>query len=226
MLKIFKKIKSVGFRIICSVLYVNSQKFFCIGNNKTGTTSMAELFRQIGLRVGPQRPAELLLKDWIRGDYRRIIRYVKYNGEAFQDIPFSLPNTFKIMDKEFPDSKFILTIRNSPDEWYISLTSFHSKLFGNGQIPTKEQLQIAEYVYPGWMWERTQIWETPENDIYNKEIMKKKYIDYNSSVIDYFKDRPGKLLVINVQEPDAAIKVCNFIGSEKIIHKMPWKNKS
>lgn len=41
--------------------YRNTAKIFCIGKNKTGTTSMARLFRELGIRVGPQREAEKLM---------------------------------------------------------------------------------------------------------------------------------------------------------------------
>jgi len=74
-------------------------------------------------------------------------------AQAFQDIPFSLPYTFQALDMRFPGSKFILTIRNNPDQWYHSLISFHSKLFGRGKVPDYDDLKKATYVYPDWILE-------------------------------------------------------------------------
>ena len=49
-------------------------KVFCVGRNKTGTTSLAALMRELGYEVGEQAPAELLVEDWARGDFRAIVR--------------------------------------------------------------------------------------------------------------------------------------------------------
>ncbi|WP_169336930.1 sulfotransferase [Eudoraea adriatica] len=167
----------------------------------------------MGLAVGPQRPAELLAKECAKNDFKGIIKYVKYRGMAFLDVPFNLTNTFKILDKEFPDSKFILTIKDSPEDWYITNTSYHSKLFANGNLPTKSDLKKATYVYPGWMWEMNRlIYKTPEDDIYNKKILMQQYNDYNKSVIEYFKNKPGKLLVVNLAYKDALFRIRNFLN--------------
>ncbi len=50
------------------------------------------------------------------------------------------------LDQKFPGSKFILTIRNSPEQWYESLTRFHAVLFGHDRIPTSDDLKAATYV--------------------------------------------------------------------------------
>jgi hypothetical protein len=108
-------------------------------------------FEELGFVVGYQREAELLMEDYFEEDYERIIKYCK-KAEVFQDVPFSFPDTYKILDKEFPNSKFILTVRDSSDQWYTSITKFHAKLFGNGNIPTWEDLKNAEYIYKGWIY--------------------------------------------------------------------------
>jgi hypothetical protein len=64
-------------------------KVFCIGRNKTGTTSMARAVVSLGFKLGKQSRAERLLEDWGKRDFCRIIRYCK-SADAFQDIPFSL----------------------------------------------------------------------------------------------------------------------------------------
>ena len=208
--KLYKRIK-VSFN---ALVYLKSKKVFCIGKNKTFTPALSKLFNEMGLTVGPQRPAELLAKECAENDFKRIIKYVKYRGKAFLDVPFNFTNTFKILDKEFPDSKFILTISDSPEVWYETNTSYHSKLFGDGGLPTKSDLQKAAYVYPGWMWEMNRlIYMTPEEDIYNKPILMRQYNDYNNSVIEYFENKPGKLLVVNLKDKDALLRIRDFLKS-------------
>lgn len=199
---------------INALIYSRSRKVFCIGKNKTFSPSLSKLLNEMGLSVGPQRPAELLAKECAKNDFKRIIKFVKYQGKAFIDVPFNLKNTFKILDKEFPDSKFILTIRGSAEVWYEDNTSYHSKLFGNGKLPSKSDLQKAKYVYQGWMWEMNRlIYNTPEEDIYNKEILIQHYNDYNNSVMEYFKHKPGKLLVVNLEDEDALFRIRDFVNS-------------
>jgi len=207
--------------------YSKTDKVFCIGRNKTGTTSMAKFFESAGLDVAPQKDFEILINAWNDKDYDKIIEAVKYKGIAFQDIPFSLPDTYKVLDEHFPNSKFILTVRDCPETWYASLIKFHSKIFGNGCVPSKDDLKNADYIYRGWLWDvNRMVYNTPENDIYNKNILMNHYIEYNNSVIEYFKDKPNKLLVINLKNNDTLKQICDFLDIKMSLKAIPWENKS
>ncbi|WP_167616506.1 sulfotransferase [Maribellus sediminis] len=205
----------------------DSEKVFGIGRNKTGTTSLMVAMQQMGYIVGDQRTAELLADDWAESNYSTIIRYCK-TAEFFQDVPFSYPETFKVLDEEFPGSKFILTVRDSPEQWYRSLTRFHAKLWGKkGRIPTKEDLQNASYVRKGWPWKNNQrVFNTPEDDPYQKDILIQHYIDYNKEVKEYFSDRPEDLLVLNVSKEGSMEKLADFLEKEVEIEDFPWENKT
>src|SRR5690606_4675563 len=107
-------------------LGIRSPKIFCIGRNKTGTTSLKVALRDLGYSIGSQRAAEHLIEDWGQRDFRRLVKLVS-TADAFQDIPFSYDYTFQAMDAAFPGSKFILSIRDSPEQWYESLVRFTQK---------------------------------------------------------------------------------------------------
>ena len=69
-----------------------------------------------------------------------------------------------------------MTIRDSEDVWYKSLINFHSKSFGDGLTPVKQDLIKAKYVHKGWIWEMNRIiYNTPEDNVYNEIIIKKQY---------------------------------------------------
>lgn len=211
-------------------LYQNARgpKVFGIGNNKTGTTSLEKAMRTLGFKVGNQRFAEKnLMKPWSKRDFKPIIEYCQ-SAEFFQDVPFSKPFTFIALDQAYPKSKFILTVRDNPEQWYNSLTKFHAKLWGeNGRVPTKEDLQRAPYIYKGWAWEMNQFMGlTPENDPYNKQILTQAYSDYNKHVKEYFKHRPEDLLVLNVAKPNAYKDLCDFLNIETNKTDFPWENKT
>ncbi len=91
------------------------RKVFGIGFHKTGTTSLAEAMRMLGYRVtGP---------DWIHTSdiagtvQRRALRRAR-KFDAVQDNPW--PLLFRELDEAFPDSLFVLTVRET-DEWLRSL---------------------------------------------------------------------------------------------------------
>ncbi|WP_268225539.1 sulfotransferase family protein [Sinomicrobium oceani] len=223
MKKYFNYIKR---KVVDPVRVKNKTKIFCIGRNKTGTTSLKAAFEDLGFIVGNQRVAEKLLSEYKAGNFEAIIDYCK-SAQVFQDFPFSYPKTYERLDKAYPGSKFILSVRDTPEQWYNSVTKFHAKRFGNGKIPVKQDLINAEYVWRGWMWECNRImYKTPEDDLYNKDKLIKTYIDYNNSVKEYFRDRPEDLLIINLSEDNAYQKFCDFLGVESEKSDFPWENKT
>lgn len=214
--KNIKKIRSLG-----------KKKFFGIGYNKTGTTSLEAAMDELGYVVSYQIMSIEIMREWGQRDFKRLIKYCKC-GQFFQDIPFSKPYTFIVLDQYFPGSKFILTVRDSPEQWYDSLTSFHAKLWGkNGRVPNKEDLILNDKIYKNYRWENNRLSSnTPEYDIYNKDILIEGYERHIRNVEEYFRHRPDDLLVINVSEEDAYQKLCSFLGVDAVRERFPWKNKT
>lgn len=202
-------------------------KVFCIGHNKTGTTTIKSVLQDFGYKMGDQIKGELLLEDWHQQNFGKIVKFCR-SADAFQDIPFSLPNTFRYLDEAFPDAKFILTERDSDEQWYKSLTKFHSKLWADGKrIPTIEDLKKANYRASGYSYRANRyIYNTPENDPYNKEQMLKFYNEHNQSVKDYFKKNPEKLLIINVSNASDYSRLCNYLEQPILRIDFPWTNKT
>jgi hypothetical protein len=204
------------------------QKIFCVGRNKTGTTSLAVALREMGYVVGDQARAEHLLPDWGRRDFSRIIRYC-YSAQAFQDIPFSLPYTFQAVDMHFPGSKFILTVRDTPEQWYESLIKFHTnaKSLGKERMASLTALKEVTYRYKGFAYDaRVLVHDCTEDDPYNKQILIDHYNFHNQMVRDYFRNRPQDFLVLNVAEKGAYPKLCNFLGRPCAREEFPWENKT
>ncbi len=226
---IYKKIRrSVYFKKIENRVYQRGRnKVFIIGRNKTGTTSMKKAFADLGFIVGNQREAELLFDSYMKGDFKLLMNYCQ-TAEVFQDYPFSYSETYKHMDKAFPKSKFILTIRDSPEQWYDSLTKAHSKKFGKGKIPTKKDLENANYVEKGWIWKIFSFFYNPPdpNDIYNKENLIETYNNHNNEILKYFKNRPEDLLVLNISKNRAYQRFIKFIEVESPFNNFPWENKT
>jgi len=202
------------------------QKIFCVGRNKTGTTSLVNAMRKLGYSVGEQRTAELQLINWGQRDFRQLIRYCK-TGEFFQDIPFSLPYTFQAMDMAFAGSKFILTIRDA-EAWHKSMVDFHLKPSVHGEKSRSlNALKEAEYCYKGFAYDtKALVYDLPGDGPYDKETLISHYDFHNRMVIDYFRNRKKDLLILDVVEGGAYKKLCDFLGKPCQLEDFPWENRT
>ena len=200
-------------------------KIFCIGFNKTGTTSLKKAFETFNYHVGNQLEAEKLSEAYHHGDMERVIKYCE-SARAFQDVPFSWPNTYRKLYEAYPNAKFILTVRDDEFQWYTSLLKFHTKRFG--RLPSREDLQASMYVYKGWEWDNyVNRYGEDQIDIWNKEMRIKDYVKHNEYVVKFFQDKPGQLLVLNVSEPDAYQKLANFLKINVPANaSFPWENRT
>jgi hypothetical protein len=205
----------------------NKPKIFCIGFNKTGTTTIARVLKDFNIKLGNQPEAEMLMPNWFDRDFKAIINYVK-SATAFQDIPFSLPYTFIALEQHFPNAKFILTVRDNDEQWYNSISKFHSKLWSADENPPKfNDLKDASYRYKGLAYEYIkQVFNTPNDDLYNKIILIKTYNNHNNLVKDYFRAHSEKLIVINTSNKADYFRLCDFLKEKPLHDNFPWENKT
>jgi hypothetical protein len=202
-----------------------AEKIFCIGLSKTGTTSLEQALKDLGYRLGDQHQGELLLPAYAARNFRPIVEFC-LTADAFQDAPFSFPFTYLVLDQSFPNAKFILSVRDDPDQWYRSLVRFHSKLFAGGRIPVKDDLVRATYSYPGFVWESIKVLSNPrEEDIYHKPTLVSYYDRHNAGVRDYFRVK-SNFLEINLSHKTAYREFCDFLGKEPVAEGFPWLNAS
>lgn len=197
--------------------------------NKTGTTSLLYEFDRLGVPTGKQREGEKLLPKVINGNFESIKHYCK-TARFFQDIPFSIPNVYKYLDLQFPNSKFILSVRSSSEEWYESLIRFHTKTDKIGlrdKLPNSYDLKQSKYVYKGWVYDAHNfIYNTPYDDPYNKDILIQTYENHKTDVLDYFSDRSGDLIVVDLSKDESYTDFKNFFGIRNKFNTFLHKNSS
>jgi hypothetical protein len=195
----------------------NKQKVFNIGFHKTGTTSLTQFMHDLGykslhsvamsmnyLNLGLQGECE---EDTGKpGNFESLIDKAALHEainafDFFSDNPW--PLLYQYLDKNYPNSKFILTIRDK-DRWINSLVK-HS-----GPGNTKMRQLIYGY-------------GNPAN---HTAQYRKTYIRHNKNVQEYFKQKDN-LLVINIEEDNdiLAENVLNFLGIEQQGLSFPNKNE-
>lgn len=200
-------------------------KIFCIGFNKTGTTSLASFLSKNGFSVAPQTPFELELSSYINGDYEKILNKIKkdyFNYDFFQDIPFSLPFFYEKLYTEFPDSKFILLVRDNEKTWYNSFLNFHKNLFGDVSSPDK-----IIYNGEGWINELlTKVYKSPSSNPYDYESLTRVYSEHVSNSKKFFKDKKQNFLVLNITDKNLVQKLETFLKIKFKVREFPHLNKS
>lgn len=200
------------------------EKVFVIGFNKTGTTSLERFFRDHGFSLGNQAKGELLLDDYAKRNWKPIIQFCK-TADVFQDIPFSLPYTYVVLDREYPTSKFILSVRSSAEEWYQSLIRFHGRLFANGNKPTAYELKNAQYRYPGFVYKAMRIgYGAFDENIYNEMRLKSAYERHIINVQEYFRYRDN-FLCLNIGDKGAVKQLSDFLKLKPKYEHLPWENR-
>jgi hypothetical protein len=179
---------------------MNKPKIFCIGFHKTGTTSLEVALKKLGYRVrgsfGTKDPD-------IANKVHEMAYAMVADYDAFEDNPW--PVLYRELDERFPGSKFILTRRPS-DAWIRSQV----KDFASTETPMRR-----------WIYGEDA--GCPEG---NEDIYVARYERHNREVLEYFRERPGDLLVIDLPNNDGWTRLCEFLGHEIPDEPFPHANKA
>lgn len=167
-----------------------TRKIFGIGLSRTGTKSLIFALKELGY-YSKHYPSMLEF-------YETIDRY-----DALADIPISC--NFEILDKKYPHSKFILTVRDI-NSWLESCER-HLKIT---TLSEKWQWSIRKKCYGTIGWDR--------------EKYKKTYYTHYDNVLEYFKNRPNDLLILDILEGEGYEKLCPFLNKTVINPNFPHKN--
>jgi len=101
-------------------------KVFCIGYNKTGTTSLGRSLKMLGYKNSSFN--KIVWKKYYLNN--RIDKVLKYTAkfDSLDDLPWLKEEMIPILDKKFPNSKFIYLIREE-EAWKKSLNNWSYKKF-------------------------------------------------------------------------------------------------
>jgi uncharacterized coiled-coil DUF342 family protein/NAD-dependent dihydropyrimidine dehydrogenase PreA subunit len=171
-----------------------THNIFCIGSNKTGTTSLDSAMRVLGFTTMPEGLASQYLtvgRDEQNQEkaFRCLLETEIDKFNFFEDLPFCFRNNYKVIDEFCPDAKFILTIRQ-PDNWFSSCIRWIECL-------------DCEDCY-SWIWGL-------RFAVDNKEEIISRYNKRNAEIEDYFSGKPSQLLVIQIEQSNFA-DLMKFLG--------------
>ena len=125
-------------------------------------------------------------------------------------------HTYPILDKEFPQSKFILTIRDK-ESW---LRSVYFLLKDNWQISYTDDGRIDGLLS---LIRKMHIFHTVDYDDAYFSIL---YDNHLRNVEHYFKGREQDLLTIDICGGEGWERLCQFLGKEVPDVSFPHRNKT
>jgi hypothetical protein len=175
-------------------------KIIGVGFQKTGTSTLREALKILGYTVKDTTPRALI--PILRGNFNKVLRIIK-NYDALEDTPWYL--IYKELDQLLPGSKFILTIRDEAS-WYTSVSkhigdlpaAHHEWIYGRGKGLVK----------------------------YHRQNTIDVYRQHNKEVIEYFRNRPNDLLVLDFTKGNGWEPLCRFLGKEVPDIPFPHYNKT
>ena len=163
-------------------------KVFGIGLSKTGTTSLARALEILGYNVKDC----LGITKYSKGDLSSINETALDTYDALTDTP--IPNFYRELDKKYPNSKFILTVRDM-DGWLNSCRKQFNKKLAEKRSDAANQLFLELY----------------DTVIFEEKKFRTGYQKFTEGVLEYFKDRPNDLLIIDISKGEGWEKLCPFL---------------
>ena len=172
-------------------------RIFGIGMHKTATTSLHVALQKLGHSsahwVHPQWAKAVWDQMQTQGRSPALEQYY-----CILDLPINI--LYAQLDQAYPGSKFILTTRNE-EAWLNSVRNHWS---------------YESNPYRSW-WDVSPFTQRIHRELYgrtdfNAEVFLARYRRHNAEVREYFKDRPGDLLVMNMSKGAGWKELCGFLN--------------
>ncbi|MEX0652991.1 MAG: sulfotransferase family protein [Phycisphaeraceae bacterium] len=183
-------------------------KVFGIGLNKTGTTSLAMALNQLKIPVADFPHDCVTRRELEVGQYH--LSVLEHHRGATDT---SVAAFYAQLDQAYPNSKFILTVRPSREDW---LRSLKKQLEGTRRWwhPQSNSARFMYFINTA----------TYGVSTFQPERMAFAYDLHVKNVLHYFADRPDDLLVMNIMAGDGYDKLCPFLGLEPMTGPFPKAN--
>jgi 3'-phosphoadenosine 5'-phosphosulfate (PAPS) 3'-phosphatase len=167
----------------------SAAKIFGIGLSKTGTTSLANALQILGYGTRDN----MGIVKYTAGELSSVDLNAVEAFDALTDTP--IPSFYRELDARYPGSKFILTVRDA-DGWLASCKKQFTQRFAQLQTDAHRRLFLDLY----------------GTDVFDQERFASGYDRFVHGVGEYFRHRPGDLLMINITAGEGWEKLCPFLG--------------
>lgn len=177
-------------------------KIFCLGLHKTATLSLAKTLEEFGYKVrhGFKKHSDLIDKAIYKGEPALSILEKEWEEyDAFLDL-YAVRYFYPILEKQYPNSKFVLTTRNEND-WIKSV---------HNQIQKRPKSPYFHYWY--FQTDNQRRWDKRSSE---------------ACIREHFGNKDN-FLEINIPENSKQdySRLCEFLGQIPLRSKFLHENKS
>lgn len=190
----------------------SSFKIFGLGLSRTGTKSLTSALHILGFKVIHYPEDETTFRELSEGQYQFSLLQ-QFDG--ITDITVSA--FYPQLDRLFPGSKFILTIRKK-EEWLNAMERHYRNrpAFDENDDPAREiHMRIRRFL-------RSTVYGCYE---FSRDRMAYVYDQHYHNVLNYFRDRPESLLVLNIGTGEGWQQLCPFLGCPVLEQPFPFIKK-
>jgi hypothetical protein len=166
-------------------------KIFGIGLSRTGTTTLNNVLLKLNYNVV---------------HYPSNAELLSMSLDGATDIPVAI--RYKELDKKFPNSKFIYTIRNK-EKWLDSIVPYLERK--RGWNMAQNQVDIRNHMYG--------------SPFPTREQAAKAYDLHHNDIIEYFKNRKDDLLILDIIGGDSTKLLTDFLSVDAIDPVFPHENR-
>ena len=194
-----------------TTLDVLPTRIFGIGMHKTATSSLNDALNILGLDSAHWEDAH-----WAKAIWQEMMtngRSDRLEGHySLTDLPITL--LYKELDKAYPNSKFILTVRDDQD-WLQSVRnhwSYDRNKFRHqwGTDPFTHRVHKLLYGQKS----------------FDADIFLSRYRRHNAEVKEYFKHRPQDLLILDMTLESKWDYLCDFLDCAVPDVEYPWNRST
>jgi hypothetical protein len=191
-------------------------KVFGIGLSRTGTTSLTEALKLLGykaLHFPDHKVTQSEVYAFFASQSGCINLSILMDHDAITDTPVCC--LYKALDKSYPGSKFILTIREK-ESWLHSCERYWKEVL----MPLIQTGPDHPYKYIRFINEK--VYGAQD---YDREIFSGVYDTYNTEVVQYFRDRPQDFLILHICGGEGWSKLAPFLGATIPKASFPFENR-
>jgi hypothetical protein len=172
-------------------------RVFGIGMHKTATTSLHHALKTLGLKCAHWPSAHWAKSVWQEmNEHGRSPNLERYY--AATDLPMTL--LYKKLDSAYPGSKFILTVRDDR-KWLDSVRKHWDS--GTNEFRAAWDTDPFSHRVHQLLYGRID---------FDPVTMMNRYRKHNAEVLEYFRDRPEDLLVMDMDNGAGWNDLCKFLN--------------
>lgn len=189
-------------------------KIFGIGVSKTGTTSLTTALNIIGYKTTHFPTDPQIHKELFCGQFNLTVMR-EYDAYVEGIAPW-----YPQLDEVYPDAKFILTIREKRD--WIKSIKHHLRLFNSFERYENNRRAGKRYNAMTSLYHLALFGCV----FFNESRFSYAYDMHIKNVKEYFKERPEKLLVMDIVAGEGWEKLCPFLNKPIKETTFPFDNKA